>query len=301
MKNGLPFISIIMSVYNSERYLSVAIDSILNQTYKNFEFIIINDGSTDNTLSMLTKYKEKDNRIILINRENRGLTYSLNEGINIAKGEYIARMDADDIALPSRLKKQINLMEEKQLDICGSHFFIMNKYGKIVDCSIVPIERNSFLNYLCITTPFAHPSVMIRKSFMTQYQLYYGKSQYRSAEDYALWIEFWKVGAKFGNVDDFLLKYREFKDSLSKLNRKKIKHDRQEISKEFILKNQEQIFLNYEKFNLIFLSKREQELIAMTILILLKYNFKFKYFTYFKYFNKRALLFAIINFFRIGY
>ena len=96
-----------MSVYNGEKYLVKAIESILNQTYTKFEFIIVNDGSSDNSLKIIKEFMKKDNRIILINRENKGLPYSLNEGISIAKGKYIARMDADDISLSERFEKQI--------------------------------------------------------------------------------------------------------------------------------------------------------------------------------------------------
>lgn len=94
-----PTISVVISVYNGEKYLSEAIESVLNQTYKDFEFIIINDGSTDNSLEIIKKYQNQDERIVLISRENKGLVSSLNEGIEKAKGKYIARMDADDICL----------------------------------------------------------------------------------------------------------------------------------------------------------------------------------------------------------
>ena len=94
-----PLVSVVMSVYNSEKYLKEAIESILNQTYTNFEFIIVNDGSTDSSLDIIQEYMKKDERIVLISRDNKGLPYSLNEGIEKAKGKYIARMDADDISL----------------------------------------------------------------------------------------------------------------------------------------------------------------------------------------------------------
>lgn len=110
-----------MSVYNGEKYLAEAIESILNQTYKNFELIIINDGSKDNSVEIIKNYMKQDNRIVLIDRENKGLPYSLNEGISVAKGEYIARMDADDISLPTRFEKQVDYMQKNELDVCGSY------------------------------------------------------------------------------------------------------------------------------------------------------------------------------------
>ncbi|HIP11775.1 MAG TPA: glycosyltransferase family 2 protein, partial [Arcobacter sp.] len=105
MKN--PMVSVLLSVYNGEKYLDEAIESILNQTYQDFEFIIINDGSTDKSLEIIEKYKKEDNRIVVISRENKGLIYSLNEGISQAKGKYIARMDADDISLATRFEEQV--------------------------------------------------------------------------------------------------------------------------------------------------------------------------------------------------
>ena len=114
-------ISVIMSNYNTpEEYLREAIESILNQTYKNFEFIIIDDCSTDNSLEIIKSYN--DERIVLIeNEENIGLTKSINKGLAVAKGEYIARMDADDVSLPQRFEKQINYMNDHtELIVCGS-------------------------------------------------------------------------------------------------------------------------------------------------------------------------------------
>src|SRR4030042_1971241 len=100
-----------MSVYNGEKYLKEAVESILNQTFRDFEFIIINDGSTDGTGAILASYQQKDARIRIYNQENQGLIASLNRGCQLARGEYIARMDADDISLPQRLQRQLDYME----------------------------------------------------------------------------------------------------------------------------------------------------------------------------------------------
>ena len=109
--NTKPFVSVVMSVYNGELFLKEAIDSILSQTYKKFEFIIIDDGSTDGSLNIINEYS--DERIkILVNPKNEGLIFSLNKGIELALGTYIVRMDADDISLPQRIEEQVSFMEK---------------------------------------------------------------------------------------------------------------------------------------------------------------------------------------------
>ena len=116
-----PLISVVMSVFNTEMYLNKSIESILKQSYKNFEFIIIDDGSTDSSLSIILNYMKKDKRMVLISRENKGLPYSLNEGIDKSIGKYIARMDADDISLSTRLAEQIEFMEKNnEIGIVGT-------------------------------------------------------------------------------------------------------------------------------------------------------------------------------------
>src|SRR6185369_4386478 len=117
---AVPLISVVLPVYNGEKYLAEAIDSILGQTLTDFELIIIDDGSTDNSLAILKQYKQRDNRIRLIARENRNLATTLNDLIDLAQGEWVARMDQDDIALPHRFEKQLQWLEQTGADICGS-------------------------------------------------------------------------------------------------------------------------------------------------------------------------------------
>jgi len=261
--NNNPMISVVMPVYNGGKYLDEAIQSILNQTYANFEFIIINDGSTDKSLEIIEKYKKQDERIILISRENRGLIASLNEGIDKARGKYIARMDADDISLPERFERQIGLMEEEKTDICGCHWLIMNEVGKHTDCFTVPLSDESFIAYLSYSVPFAHGSVMIRKSFLSENTLYYGSGNAQHAEDYEMWIRVYELNGRFSNVNDFLFKYRQFKQSLSQVNFKKNRADAKKLGKKFIydnlntVKNSIEILLSSE------LSKKEQELLLI--------------------------------------
>ena len=115
-----PLITVVLPVYNGEKYLSEAIDSILTQTFADFELITINDGSTDDSLQILRKYEQRDSRIRVIARENRGLATTLNDSVDIARGEWVARMDQDDIALPHRFERQLAWLKETGADISGS-------------------------------------------------------------------------------------------------------------------------------------------------------------------------------------
>ena len=117
----LPLISIVMPVYNAESFLESAIFSILNQTHSNFEFIIIDDKSTDDSLMIIKKFQKKDSRIKLLNGDGKNLVKALNKGIMKSKGKYIARMDSDDISLPKRLESQVKYIEKYNLDICGCY------------------------------------------------------------------------------------------------------------------------------------------------------------------------------------
>ncbi len=225
MSNNTPIISVIMAVFNAEDYLVEAIESIINQSITNIEIIIINDGSTDKSLSIIEGYAKLDSRIIYKSRENKGLIYSLNEGIQLSKGQYIARMDADDIALPQRLKLQYEFIENNQLDICGGDYITIDEKGIKLKDHITPKHKSDIFLSLLANVPFAHPTVFIRKKFLLDNQLQYGLNGHRHAEDLDLWIRMFDAGARFGNVGEYILKYRSFKQSLSSSNHKNIKKE----------------------------------------------------------------------------
>ena len=187
MDNNI-LVSVILPVYNAQKYLEEAIESIINQTYTNFEFIIIDDGSGDNSLNIINKYQKQDSRILVITRENKGLVYTLNEGINQAKGKYIARMDADDISLSNRFEKQIELLENSNIDICGCHYLLVDEYNNINGLNLTPLSHEMCFLSLASKVPFAHPSVMIRKEFLDKNNLKYGQSEHKIAEDFDLWM-----------------------------------------------------------------------------------------------------------------
>ena len=231
--NGTPNISVIMPVYNGEAFLKEAIESILNQTYRDFEFIIAYDESSDKSLDIITEYKKNDSRIMLLKGKKKGLVKSLNDAIQSSKGEYIVRMDADDISLPDRIKSQYKFLINNALDICGGHYLFIDEKGRINGLNVTPTSHKMCTLSLLFKVPFAHPSVMIRKSFLNNNSLEYGQSKTQIAEDIDLWVRMHKCGARFGNVNNVILKYRILKNSLSRVNNSFVLQEAKSIFKQF--------------------------------------------------------------------
>lgn len=176
-------LSVIMSVYNNEKSINGSIESILNQSFKDFEFLIINDGSKDNSLDIIKYYANLDDRIkVFNNKSNLGLTKSLNFLIKNTKGDYIGRQDADDISFPNRFELQLNfLMNNPRYAFCGTNgLMTLNKKDLIYFFEEKEVKKNLILNNL-----FIHPSIMIRKEILKKYGSYNEKFQY--AQDYELW------------------------------------------------------------------------------------------------------------------
>lgn len=204
-------ISIIMGIYrmaNKESIVRLAINSILVQTYKEFEFIICDDGSDDGTYEMVQNIVKEDNRVILIrNKENKGLAYSLNHCLSIAKGKYIARMDADDISMPDRLEKQIKFLDEHpEYSIVGCNLLLINDKGtwgkRILE---EKPKKKSFL----FTSPFCHPAIVMRKEVLDKVNNYKVEKITRRAEDYDLFMRMYANGYKGYNIQKFLYQFRE--------------------------------------------------------------------------------------------
>ncbi len=205
-----PVISVALPVYNGERYLAEAIDSILAQTFTNFELIIIDDGSTDASLDILSVYEKRDPRIRLISRENRNLVATLNEIIGLARGTWIARMDQDDIALPQRFERQLDLLNQTGADICGSWVKFFGTRDKRV--YKYPLSDDAIKMAMLFACPFAHPTVMMRAGLVKNNC--YDKD-WESCEDYDLWERMSRAGLKFTNVQEVLLLYRKHHDQIS--------------------------------------------------------------------------------------
>ena len=199
-------LSVILPVYNGALYLHDAIQSVLNQTFDQFELIILNDGSSDNSADIIKQFS--DNRIVFVDQSNLGLAKTLNKGISISKGQYIARMDADDICYKERFEKQIKFLESNQkVKLLGTAVENIDEYGNFVSYDIPYIGSNFLKSYLKnFGNPFKHPSIIMEKEAALKaggYNELIGKY----FEDYFLWSEI----AKFGEIEilpNVLLKYR---------------------------------------------------------------------------------------------
>ena len=204
-----------MSVYNGEKYLRDAIDSILNQTYKDFVFVIYDDCSTDSSGEIIRSYA--DSRIVYrCNEVNQGLTRNLADGVERAETDYIARMDADDIAYPERLQKQMEWMDEyKDVSILGtpvSYFHETPGDGGIAE---QPADDATIKATLFVSFTLMHPSIMIRKADLIKHGLNYNP-EYRFSQDHALYLDCIRAGLKFANMQEPLLYMRSHGESISK-------------------------------------------------------------------------------------
>lgn len=237
MYENLPLVSVIIPCYNAGRYVEEAVESILNQTYKRLEIIAIDDGSTDDTKDILRRLQHKDNRLNIIeNGQNLKLVNTLNKGLYFSNGDFVARMDADDIALPSRIEKQVEfLYANPDVGLLGT---FIEEFGEDTPHSILkqPTTHQAIYSRLFVSSPFFHPSVMMRKKILSDYSLQY-ENQYYRAEDYALWVKMSQY-TKMANIPEVLLKYRILSTSETRLS---LKNDKQ---KHVILKSIYKLIMN---------------------------------------------------------
>ncbi len=223
MYSGL--VTIMMPVYNAEKYLKDAIESILQQTYSNFEFIITNDGSTDNSLEIIKDYAERDKRIIVISRENKGLVYTLNEQLNIANGKYIVRMDADDISDKERIKKQVRYMEKnKDIYLAGTYYDLIIEQGtdkklikeaekgqKRLNSFTDDLPQHIFMGYILL-----HGTWIFRKKLI---DILGGYRDYKHSEDGEFLFRVLAAGYRIGVIPEKLFKCRVSNSSKSNNDR----------------------------------------------------------------------------------
>lgn len=212
-----PKISIIMAVFNGEKYLHFAIDSVIEQDFIDYELIIIDDCSKDSTAEIISSYS--DNRIKYIrNQVNLGQTPSLNIGLKSARAKYIARIDADDIYLPGKLSKQFEFMEKnKNIVVCGTNGYKIDENGKVIGKLKVPQEPKDISFHLFYGSPMIHVSVLMRKSPIIEIGGYDEKYPY--CADFALWSKLIKKKYQICNLPYELIQFRTFKGSLGAINK----------------------------------------------------------------------------------
>lgn len=206
-------VSVLMPVFDSEPFIRAAIDSILAQTYTNFEFIIINDGSKDGSDAIIRSYN--DERIKYIDhKNNKGIVATLNEGLAISSGDYIARMDADDISLPKRLEKQVAFLEKNpEYKLCGSNAIAINFEGNKLYKLNRPKAFERIKVFNLFRNAFIHPSIMADATTIKKFGY---QEDYKYAEDYLLFSQF-TMNHKVANLDDRLLNYRLHDSSITSI------------------------------------------------------------------------------------
>lgn len=208
-------ISVIMPVYNSEKFIAKAVGSIVKQTYEYWELIIVDDGSTDNTINQIERFK--DPRIKTYKRDHKGIVESLNFGLSAAKGKFIARMDADDICSKRRLEKQfLFLSENKDTRLVGTNYTFINESDKILAYKRLPENHEEIEFMMPVLTSVVHASILTYKDVYEKAGCY--KSDCEFIEDYCLFLELLKNGVKFHNIQEYLYGFRMSENSVTSIN-----------------------------------------------------------------------------------
>ena len=214
-----PLVSVVMSVYNGERFLRPAVESILLQSFRDFEFIIINDGSTDGSASLLEALRDSDSRVRVYHQENQGLINSLKRGCELPRGKYIARMDADDIAIQDRVAWQVEFMEKHvKVGVVGGHLHTVDATGRTLRTVRHPVEDSALRQALLRgIVAICHPTVLMRKEAFSSSAGF--RAALQDAEDYDLWL---RISDRYllANLDRVVLKYRIHNNQVSLRNRR---------------------------------------------------------------------------------
>lgn len=200
-------VSILIPIHNAEKYLDEAIMSVIKQSYKKIEIICIENGSKDNSLALLKNYSKIYKHLKVIHLKKASLSDALNKGINMSQGEYIARMDADDISHPKRIEKQIKFLKKnKSVSIVGTNINLIDHQGNFLRKIYYPLKFKDLKKKLEVDSYIAHPSVIMRKKIFKKLKGY--RFQFCPAEDYDLWLRAIHH-FKIENMKEFLLNYRE--------------------------------------------------------------------------------------------
>lgn len=211
----MPRISVILAAYNSEKYLVQAVRSILQQTYRDFELLLFDDGSTDSTPRIVADFARQDPRVIAISRPNKGLTRTLNEGIERATGEYLARMDADDISLPERFEKQVAYLDAHPECVClGTRVTLIDPYGSPIRVGDHKLTHEQIESDLLqgIGWAIVHPAAMMRTESVRRIGGY--REQFKTSQDLDLFLRLAEIG-KLANLPEPLVQYRQHFESVN--------------------------------------------------------------------------------------
>jgi len=252
----MPEISVILPVYNGQDYLAEAIESIISQTFHSWELIIINDGSTDKSEEIIKSYLPKESRIKYYrNQQNSGLIFTLNKAIDLSEGNYIARMDADDICSPERLQIQYDFLRKNtDIALCGTYATVINNNGKPIG-RLLNLRTDEYIRiHLLFSVPLIHSSVMGKAEVFKQNHY---DTDYKHAEDYDLWCRI-SANHKIANIPSYLLKYRWHSTNVSVLNQKI-----QEKTKERVIRRQLTflgLFPSDQEMNLHLVSFRQRDI-----------------------------------------
>tara|TARA_B100000029_G_C17545466_1_gene948292 strand:+ start:306 stop:1202 length:897 start_codon:yes stop_codon:yes gene_type:complete len=264
-------VSVIIPIYNAEDHLEKSVESILNQEFKNFEIILINDGSTDRSKEICKKYKLKDNRVIYLETEHQGLTGALIKALEVARGKFIARQDADDFSHQQRLKKQLNWFQTKKGRVlCGSNCNIINEKGKLRKNWSIKYSHKNIVNRLNYTNCFVHSSVMFLREAAKRVGGYEISQKY--SQDYDLW---WKLTTQgeVGNLKDKMVTIRERFSSISIKNKNNQTEDfLKSATKFFKYRLENKKFNKFNKLN----TQEFNELLRFFYNDKLEYKIKFK-------------------------
>lgn len=208
----MPTVSVVMPVYNGARFLRQAIESVLGQTFSDLEFLIVDDGSTDDTRGIVQSYRDKRIRL-LVNDRNLGITESLNKGITAASGKFVGRMDADDVAREDRFEKQIEFLERNPtVALVGANCILIDGSGIEVGRENYPDSTRGIMRRIFIHNPFAHSSVTIRSDIIARCGMY--DQRFLHNEDYDLWLRI-ASGHEVRNLEDFLILRRVHEANLT--------------------------------------------------------------------------------------
>jgi glycosyltransferase involved in cell wall biosynthesis len=209
-----PAVSVVMPAFNAATFLDEAVQSILDQTFRDFEFIIVDDGSTDDTARILQKYTYADDRVKVYRQENQGMIAALNRGCRMAQGQFIARMDADDISLPHRLERQLEFLKgHPEIGIVGTRASKIDEEGSIIGEWHLPSNPKVLKWTLFFRVCVIHPTVLMRREILAKSNFYRSEAIY--ADDWDLWLRASAI-AEFGNTPEILFKYRVWSKSTSK-------------------------------------------------------------------------------------